>query len=315
MTIFTRGRRARPPRAGPPRARSRRSLRGRAAALAVGALGQVDAQLLELAVQVRALQAGLLGDPGHAAVLARQVMLEIGALERVARLAQRQVERQLADRRGGPADAGHRRSEEVRRWRGHRRRQRARADRQHRDARRAPGVRCERLVDLRRDLRRVLAAAPRQPLLDRLQQLLQRDRFLEEVERADARRLDRGVDRRVSGHHDHGHRQLAAGRPLLEQRHAVGVRHPDVEQHQVDRVVLAQLACLPSAVGKQHRVALVAEDLGQQFSNAHFVVNNQYFRHVFLLSSRTGCRTGRPAQHWPRVLCPCRNCRRFLPIW
>src|SRR4051794_6023290 len=44
---------------------------GRASAAPVAR--QVDAELLELAVEVRALQAGLLGHAGHAAVFLREV--------------------------------------------------------------------------------------------------------------------------------------------------------------------------------------------------------------------------------------------------
>ena len=53
--------------------------------------GQVDAELLELAVQVRAFQAGLLGDAGHRAAFLGQVKLEIALLEGIAGLAQRAV--------------------------------------------------------------------------------------------------------------------------------------------------------------------------------------------------------------------------------
>src|SRR5690606_2537221 len=53
---------------------------------------QVHAQLAQLAVQVRALQPGLLCHARHGAALARQVELEVGLLEAVARLAQRAVE-------------------------------------------------------------------------------------------------------------------------------------------------------------------------------------------------------------------------------
>src|ERR1700712_2531070 len=57
-------------------------------------LAGFDAQLLELAVQVGTLEAGLFGDAGHGTAFAAQVVLEIHALEGVARLAQRQVEGQ-----------------------------------------------------------------------------------------------------------------------------------------------------------------------------------------------------------------------------
>ena len=101
--------------------------------------------------------------------------------------------------------------------------------------------RCFQLRDQRRAAQRASdetpAATARAPCLqrapDRREQLLQRDRLFEEIEGADARRLDRGVDGAVARHHHHRHRQLARARPLLEQRDAVGVGHPDVEQHQV----------------------------------------------------------------------------------
>ena len=84
-----------------------------------------------------------------------------------------------------------------------------------------------------RELARRGALLVAQRALHRGEQALQRDRLLQVVERADARRLDRGLDGAVAGHHHHGHAELAARGPFLEQRDAVGVRHPDVEQHQV----------------------------------------------------------------------------------
>lgn len=56
------------------------------------AFERLHAKLLELAIQMRALQPRTLCNPGHTAAFANQVMLEISALERVARFAQRQLE-------------------------------------------------------------------------------------------------------------------------------------------------------------------------------------------------------------------------------
>jgi len=50
-------------------------------------LAEIYAQLLELAVQVRALQSRLLRHARHAAVLTRQVILEVRALEGIACIA------------------------------------------------------------------------------------------------------------------------------------------------------------------------------------------------------------------------------------
>src|SRR6218665_747821 len=53
---------------------------------------EIDPELAQLAVQVGALQAGLLGDAGHGAPFALEVELEIGFLEIVAGLTQRTVQ-------------------------------------------------------------------------------------------------------------------------------------------------------------------------------------------------------------------------------
>jgi hypothetical protein len=74
--------------------------------------------------------------------------------------------------------------------------------------------------------------------LDGGEQLLQGDGLFEELHRADAGGLDGGVDGAVAGHHHHRHGELAVGRPFLEQADAVGVGHPDVEQHEVGRAAL-----------------------------------------------------------------------------
>src|SRR5690349_15241006 len=55
---------------------------------------------LELAIQVRALEAAFLRNARYRAVLEREVMLEVGALERLARVAQGQIERQVDPFRG-----------------------------------------------------------------------------------------------------------------------------------------------------------------------------------------------------------------------
>src|SRR5579859_3031993 len=56
-------------------------------------LAEIDTELLELAIQVRALETRLFRDARHAAILTREVIFEVSTLERVARIAQRDVER------------------------------------------------------------------------------------------------------------------------------------------------------------------------------------------------------------------------------
>src|SRR5512142_3551267 len=53
---------------------------------------EADVELLQLAVEVGALEPRLLGDAAHVALLAPEELLEVDALERLARLAKRKVE-------------------------------------------------------------------------------------------------------------------------------------------------------------------------------------------------------------------------------
>jgi hypothetical protein len=79
---------------------------------------------------------------------------------------------------------------------------------------------------------RALAEAGLQRPRHRREQLLQPDWFLEEIEGADLGRLDGGFDRPMTRQHDDRHGELPSGRPFAQQRNAVGIGHPDVEQHQ-----------------------------------------------------------------------------------
>jgi hypothetical protein len=111
------------------------------------------------------------------------------------------------------------------------------------------------------------------------EQLLQRDRLLEEIVGADAGCLDRGIDRAVTGHHHHRHGEQSRARPLLQQRDAGGIRHPDVEQHQVGTRLAAERARGRRVLGEAHLVALVGEDLREQLADADFVVYDQDLLH------------------------------------
>ena len=109
------------------------------------------------------------------------------------------------------------------------------------------------------------------------EQLGQPDRLFQEVERADLGGVDRGLDRAVPGHHHHRHRQQSVARPLAQQRHAVGVGHPDVEQHERRLRALAIGARFAGVLRRGHAIAFVLEDFRQQFANADFVVDDEYF--------------------------------------
>ena len=120
---------------------------------------------------------------------------------------------------------------------------------------------------------------------------MQADRFLEEIECADLRGLDCGLDRAVPRHHDHGHRELARCRPLPQQRDAVGIRHPDIEQHERWPLPGAIGAGGSRIFGETHAIAFVLEDLGQELANADFVVDDENFfggRHEVRILRRGG---------------------------
>jgi hypothetical protein len=115
--------------------------------------------------------------------------------------------------------------------------------------------------------------------LDRGEQLLQGDGLFEELHRADAGGLDGGVDGAVAGHHHHRHGELAVGGPFLEQADAVGVGHPDVEQHEVGAGGVAGGPGGGGVFGEDDVVPLVAQDFREEFANADFVVNDENFGH------------------------------------
>src|SRR5262249_40606374 len=109
----------------------------------------------------------------------------------------------------------------------------------------------------------------------RAQELLQSDGLLEEVEGADLRGLDRGLDRAVARHHHDGHRELPGSRPLAQERDAVCIGHPDVEQDERRLLPRAKGACFGRVLGDGNTVALVLQDFGEEFADADFVVDDQ----------------------------------------
>ena len=80
-------------------------------------------------------------------------------------------------------------------------------------------------------------------------------------------------------HHHYGHRELAAGSPLLEECDAIGIGHPDVEQHEVRASALADAPRIARALGERDLVSLVGEDLGEKLPDADFVIDHENLRH------------------------------------
>src|SRR5581483_7936164 len=81
--------------------------RRRGASLAFLAPAHRQAERLQLAIKVRALKTRALGDARHAAVLAREKVFEVQALERLARLAVGPIERDLGQRARRRSGAEH----------------------------------------------------------------------------------------------------------------------------------------------------------------------------------------------------------------
>jgi len=67
----------------------------------------------------------------------------------------------------------------------------------------------------------------------------------------------RGLDRAVARHHDDRRSERLRLLPLPQQADAVGIGHPDVEQHEVRRLAGAGGARLGCVRGHVHRVALL----------------------------------------------------------
>src|ERR1700685_4212605 len=62
-------------------------------------VAEIHAERAQLAIQVRALHADALGELSHLAVAQEQLLLQVGTLELLARLAQRQSQEVLLDQR------------------------------------------------------------------------------------------------------------------------------------------------------------------------------------------------------------------------
>ena len=81
----------------------------------------------------------------------------------------------------------------------------------------------------------------------------------------------------MPGHHHHRHGELGAHSPLAQQRHAIGIRHPDVKQNERGLVARTVAACFARVFGETHPVTLVLQDFGEQFADADLVVDDQNF--------------------------------------
>ena len=104
--------------------------------------------------------------------------------------------------------------------------------------------------------------------------LLERQRLLDEVVRAELDRLDRRLDVAVAGDHDDDGVGAALAQ-TLQRREAVHAGQPDVEDDEVDRPARQPVQTLLAARHRLDDVPFVLEDTGQRRPHAGFVVNQK----------------------------------------
>ena len=110
---------------------------------------------------------------------------------------------------------------------------------------------------------------------EREQQLRARNGFLDEVVGAEPRRLDRRLDGAVAGHHDDRATGAAALAPFAQQRDAVGVRHPDVQQHEVRATRAALLARRCGVARGKHGKTFILEGVLHRLADIGFIVDDE----------------------------------------
>jgi hypothetical protein len=131
---------------------------------------------------------------------------------------------------------------------------------------------------------------------------LQGNRLFKKIESPEARSLNRRINGAVTGHHDYRHVELPGSMPFLQQRDAIGVRHPDIEQHKIRAQLATDTPRRRGVFGETNIVAFVDQDFRKQFANADFVVNDQNYCHVWLphpSPAANGCKFApRPLVHF-----------------
>ena len=127
----------------------------------------------------------------------------------------------------------------------------------------------------------VLLLEPREPqrVLDRQQQLVGRDRLLEEIGRAEPRRADRHVHRRLPRDHDDRRRHAELAQ-LGEHGQAVLPRHHDVGEDDVEALLLQERYRARRLIADDRFVAGEAERARERRERRLIVVHDQHARHA-----------------------------------
>src|SRR5580704_4366146 len=99
----------------------------------------------------------------------------------------------------------------------------------------------------------------------------------------------------MARHDDHGTAVSRLGRPFPQERDAIGIGHPDIEQYQIVRRSRARRPRLSGVGGHFDLVALLAQDLLQQPPDIGLVVHHQNLADAHARSLRSSMRRSLPA--------------------
>ena len=111
-------------------------------------------------------------------------------------------------------------------------------------------------------------------MVDHQNHLLERERFLDEIEGPEFGRLHRGFDRAVARHHDNLEMGMR-GLDRLENLDSIHAWKPDVQDNQIGRFLFQNPQSLLTACGRNNRVPFVGQDSPEGFADALFIVHNQ----------------------------------------
>jgi hypothetical protein len=101
-----------------------------------------------------------------------------------------------------------------------------------------------------------------------------RQRLLDEAERAEPARLERGRRRSVR-RHDHDRERLVGAAQPAQHLETVEPGHLDVEKHEVGRVALGHREPFLPRSGEQHLVPVVLEDHPHRVADGWLVIDDE----------------------------------------
>src|SRR6185503_9233626 len=115
---------------------------------------------------------------------------------------------------------------------------------------------------------------------DRLFEQIVVERFLNEVVSTEQERLASGVDVCEGGHHDHF--ELRETCACCSQQFDSGhVRHANVRQHEIRRLLLQQSHRLLTILSNSNSVSFALKEMRQKLPHSQFIIHNKQVSHSF----------------------------------